>query len=376
MPAAVSRPTKHIHGLDHLRALAIFLVFLFHYGRLFPSPAWVTAISKFGWTGVDLFFVLSGYLISSQLLSVIDRQENISFYQFYIKRSFRILPAYLVTLLLYFLFPFVHEREALAPAWRYLTFTQNIGLNVSTAGTFSHAWSLCVEEQFYLLLPLVLALLAYWKLMTKAWILLIVLFAMGILLRLYAWHKLERLNPDEMDVQVYWRQWIYYPTWTRLDGLLSGITIAALFQFRPKIRNWIFGHGTILFFSSVLILVIAYIVTLDESSYNASIYGFAMIGIGYALLLAIAVNPHSGINKIRSSITTTIAGFSFGLYLIHKMVIHVTQEQLARIGIEKNSNLAFIACILTCLLGAYILQKLIERPFLLLRNRVLSRQER
>lgn len=52
-------------GLDHLRALAIILVFFFHYGRLFPHPEWTTTLGKFGWTGVDLFFVLSGYLISS-----------------------------------------------------------------------------------------------------------------------------------------------------------------------------------------------------------------------------------------------------------------------------------------------------------------------
>jgi peptidoglycan/LPS O-acetylase OafA/YrhL len=61
-----------------------------------------------------------------------------------------------VVLAIYFLIPAAKEREALAPLWKYLTFTQNIGLDVSTKGAFSHAWSLCIEEQFYLFLPLIL----------------------------------------------------------------------------------------------------------------------------------------------------------------------------------------------------------------------------
>lgn len=51
-----------LHGLDHLRALAITLVIVYHYGHLFPHPEWTNTVSEFGWTGVDLFFVLSGYL--------------------------------------------------------------------------------------------------------------------------------------------------------------------------------------------------------------------------------------------------------------------------------------------------------------------------
>ena len=85
---------KKLYGLDHLRAFAIILVFLYHYGRLFPHPQWTNAISTFGWAGVDLFFVLSGYLIASQLFKKIAHQQKISLKQFFIKRTFRILPAY------------------------------------------------------------------------------------------------------------------------------------------------------------------------------------------------------------------------------------------------------------------------------------------
>ena len=66
MPGLIKVNHK-LYGLDHLRAFAITFVFLFHYGRLFAHPQWTNTISAFGWSGVDLFFVLSGYLIASQL---------------------------------------------------------------------------------------------------------------------------------------------------------------------------------------------------------------------------------------------------------------------------------------------------------------------
>ena len=148
-------------GLDHLRALAILLVWVFHYqGGTFKHPEWSTAFAA-GWTGVDLFYVLSGFLISSQLFAQIKKGGSISLREFYIKRFFRIIPIYVLVVAIYFLFPFFREKEALPPLWKFLTFTQNFGLNRVGQGTFSHAWSLCVEEHFYLFLPITLLILQY-----------------------------------------------------------------------------------------------------------------------------------------------------------------------------------------------------------------------
>ncbi|HEX4373461.1 MAG TPA: acyltransferase, partial [Puia sp.] len=140
---------KKFYGLDHLRALAITIVLLFHY-QIFKHPGWIAKAGKFGWTGVDLFFVLSGYLIASQLFATMAKRKQISFPEFFIKRFFRIIPAYLVVVAVYFCVPAFREREALSPLWRFLTFTQNFHLDLRSSGTFSHSWSLCIEEQFYL----------------------------------------------------------------------------------------------------------------------------------------------------------------------------------------------------------------------------------
>ncbi len=90
--------SNRLHGLDHLRAIAIILVMIFHYGRGIPS--WLEPIKQVGWTGVDLFFVLSGYLIGFQLLKEYKDKNRIDFKQFYFKRLFRIIPAYLAVLIL------------------------------------------------------------------------------------------------------------------------------------------------------------------------------------------------------------------------------------------------------------------------------------
>ncbi|WP_431214563.1 acyltransferase family protein [Puia sp. P3] len=172
-------------GLDHLRAPAIILVFIYHYG-IFGHPDGLSFIGSFGWTGVDLFFVLSGFLIGGQLFAKMARQENISYGEFYFKRFLRIVPAYLFILALYLLFPGFKERSELPPTWKFLTFTQNFGLDIIHQGAFSHAWSLCIEEQFYLVLPLFIIGFVSRKASQKAVWLIPIVFVFGLAVRLAA----------------------------------------------------------------------------------------------------------------------------------------------------------------------------------------------
>jgi len=359
-------------GLDHLRAFAILYVFLFHYSALFPSPEWLYTIGKFGWTGVDLFFVLSGYLISSQLFAQIDRQEAISFREFFLKRFFRIIPAYVLVVALYFLFPYLRERESPAPLWKYLSFTQNLGLDLRTQGTFSHAWSLCIEEQFYLFLPLILITLVYFKAVKKGLILLLLLFVAGFGARLYSWHTFVEplLNSDSLWIT--WYKWIYYPTYSRLDGLLVGVSIAAVFQFRPRLRQWIQQYGNYWLLVGIAVLVGAYFVCLKQVSLSASLWGFPMVSLGYGLIVMGAISPTCFLYQIKSRITAQIAALSYAIYLTHKIVIHVSQEQLVKLNITEDSWLMFVLCVLTSILAALVLNKLVEKPFLKLRDKILK----
>lgn len=357
-----------LYGLDHARALAIILVFIYHYGRLFRSPQWVTDIGKFGWTGVDLFFVLSGFLIASQLFADTTTQNGISLKAFFIKRFFRILPAYLLVVVVYFLFPALREREAPAPLWKYLTFTQNLGLDLRYQGTFSHAWSLCIEEQFYLLLPVILILLIYYRALKKGWIIIASLFVLGVTARVYCWYTY--VVPATDAGWVYWYKYIYYPTYARLDGLLAGISIAAIFAFKPALKERLARYGNLWICTGLLILAGAYFLCSDEQSMMASVAGFPLTDIGYGFLVLGAVSHTSFLYKVSSRVTTRIATLSYAIYLTHKIVIHVTQQYVSELNIQKDSNLMFIICIASSLLAGYILHVVIEKPFLKLRTKL------
>src|SRR5476651_782411 len=97
-----SSKSSRIHGLDTLRSIAIALVLMHHYMAVVSSKSTFGFLSEIGWAGVDLFFVLSGYLIGNQLLSSIAQKKNFSLKTFYIRRLLRTLPNYYVVLALFF----------------------------------------------------------------------------------------------------------------------------------------------------------------------------------------------------------------------------------------------------------------------------------
>src|SRR5437764_11926292 len=202
-------------GLDLLRALAIIVVVIYHaalFGFKLPGR-----VDRFGWIGVDLFFVLSGYLIGGQLLAPLARDQSINLGRFFARRALRIMPAYFAVLAIYFLLPSWREYPDMAqPLWKFLLSFQNIALHGGTA--FSHAWSLAVEDQFYLTLPFLLIFLNRWP-RAAITIPFAIVFG-GILLRTFLAYR----NLDEEGVSFRgFQAWIYYPTWTRLDPLVYGV---------------------------------------------------------------------------------------------------------------------------------------------------------
>nr|WP_295876885.1 acyltransferase [uncultured Chitinophaga sp.] len=369
---AVHALPQKIASLDHLRAFAIFFVFYYHY-RIFPHPEWLDTPARFGWTGVDLFFVLSGYLIAGQLFKEVADTGTVKLKPFYIKRFFRIIPPYLLVLTLYFFLPVFREKEMLPLLWKFLTFTQNFGLNLKTHGTFSHAWSLCVEEQFYLLFPCLLSLLLYVKAGRKAFWLIPVLFAGGIASRWWIYTSQVAPAGDDPNFWVIWYRAIYYPVYNRLDGLLAGVAIAALFQFRPLTKEWVNRNANGLFAAGLALLTAAWFVTENSFSPVATVYGFPLVSAGYGLIVAAAVCSRCWLYRIHSRATTLIAALSYAIYLSHKGVIHVTQDLLGGLGLAKNSGWMMLCCTLTCILAAWLIRLLIEKPALKIRDRVLGR---
>ena len=350
-------------GLDLLRALAIILVVVYHAGIMgFALP---NRIHRFGWIGVDLFFVLSGYLIGGQLLAPLARGQRINLPRFYLRRVLRIMPAYFAVLAVYFLLPLWREYPEIAPLWKFLVSAQNIGLHGGTA--FSHAWSLAVEDQFYLLLPLLLILLSRsrWASMVVP----IIILLGGVVLRAFlAWQ-----NPSAQGGVSFrgFQTWIYYPTWTRLDPLLFGVVLAAIEKFRPKFWERLMSVAMWLWLPGLAL--ISYALYLGEGevlTVAASIWQFPLIALGMATLLASAVTPRLPLRRVAIPGAAFVASIAYSAYLIQKLVIHCVAQFCAWHNVPLTSALAVLVVEVCVYAAATILFFAVERPFLQLRHRL------
>jgi peptidoglycan/LPS O-acetylase OafA/YrhL len=367
-----SPPFKRLDGLDSLRAMAILLVFAYHY-QVFvsgtPTFGWASTV---GWTGVDLFFVLSGYLIGNQLFAGLAKGRTLSLKAFYIRRLLRTLPNYYAVLALYFALPSVMGGKPPPPLWRFLTFTQNLWLQPGTA--FSHAWSLCIEEQFYLLLPLVIVgALHFGRFPPKraAWFALAGLMVAGIALRCVLWFQYGREAGDA--VQGYYPN-IYYSSFCRFDEFLPGVAIALLKNFHPRLWERVTGWGRATLAAGVLATAVLFSLLAKYYYIDGYGYGFAMTGFGYslmacafALLVVAALSPGSLLYRVRVPGAASLAAWSYAIYLSHKPLAHIAKTQLKPWGLGEGATVVIIAGI--CLLGGWLLYRFVETPFMRLRDR-------
>lgn len=380
-----------VPGLDLMRGIAILWVMLFHFRFMIALPRVLYWPSHYGWMGVDLFFVLSGYLIGSQLMRPYLKGSTPSLGGFYFRRAFRILPAYLTVLALYFVVPGFREAPSISPAWQFLTFTENFRINYAVDHAFSHVWSLCVEEHFYLVLPLLILLLMRKPRFGKALTLILGILAFGIFIRGYIY--LHQLRPlllaGNDDFYLRYTERIYYPTHTRLDGLLVGVVLACLKTFRPLWWEKMMSRGYLLLISGLLACGCAMWLFRDRFVFSATLVGYPLLSLGLGLLVACSISPQllaslqrllpgrrgERIRLLSGQCFAMLATLAYSLYLTHKQISHLCRVHLSQYMQPAGWSalaLTFIASI--CV--AILLYLAVERPFLRLRERLSSRQAR
>lgn len=363
--------SQKLNGLDTLRALAILLVFMYHYQVFVSREATFGWLSTIGWIGVDLFFVLSGYLIANQIFSGITRSQTLSLKAFYARRFLRTLPNFYVVLALYFLFPTVMGGNTPPALWRFLSFTQNYQLQPGTA--FSHAWSLCIEEQFYLVLPAVVILcVRYGKSIKLGWALLVGLTIVGIITRSMLWLQYGREADGAIND---YHPNIYYSTFCRFDELLPGVAIAMLKNFHRSFWERLILKGQALLAAGALsCAVLAYLLlnfyVIDDYGYGffMTAFGYSLTALCFAILTTAALSPSSWLHRIRIPGAAPLAAWSYAIYLSHKALAVIMQKLLANKGIDVHSVIAVMIISGTCLLGGWLLYKLVETPFMNLRD--------
>ena len=359
-------PTRRLFGLDTLRALAIVLV-VFHHYTLFVSRSdtfgW---IGEIGWVGVDLFFALSGYLIGNQIFAAMRSEAGLSLPRFYARRFLRTLPNFYVVLALYVLWPWFRGPLEMPPLWEFLTFTQNLNLTPGTA--FSHAWSLCIEEQFYVLLPALALLVASLRGSLRwAWFAVALAFAAGMVVRATLW---QELVDGSAQPRLNYYKYIYYSTFCRFDELVAGVALALLKNYHQGAWRRITANGNVMLAAGASVCAVAFWLFLDNrEGFAVTVVGFPLLALGFALLILAALSERSVLRDTRVPGAASLALWAYAIYLTHKQIGILAREPMIKLGCPPSSLVAIMVIMALSLLSGWLLFKLVETPFMALRDR-------
>jgi peptidoglycan/LPS O-acetylase OafA/YrhL len=360
-PAPADEPTFHLgyrRWLDGLRGVAILLVLAFHFGLL-PG----------GSLGVDIFFVLSGFLITSLLAEEWQRRGSISLKQFYLRRVLRLLPAFVALLLVYTVYTLLRTPPelwssrwyALAVAACYVSNWNNLhGADMSMLG---HCWSLSLEEQFYLVWPALLYVMLC-KLPRKR-ILLIV--GAGILaaatLRAGMHHQHRLFGTAKIDIMR-----LYAGLDTRADSLLAGCLASLLVTWNLVPRSPTFVKRITLG-APIAVGLIAFCLFWRDMGHTQCYDGlFTVVAVSVAVVIVRLLVAPAGIGaKILESAPLVGAGrISYGLYLFHVPVIECFGSTNLGWQHPGTTTVVAVLSVAAALLSFY----LVERPFLRLKDRL------
>jgi len=309
-------------GLDFVRAIAVLLVLLSHSGLGAIGPVQVFD----GGLGVEVFFVMSGFLITWLLLGEQSMRGHINLGTFYWRRATRLMPAMVIYLVVGALL-LLAQRKPLP--WEAITAATLYAMNYYQAFTgaqshyLSHCWSLAVEEQFYLLWPLLLIALQRrgWHLQRSLTVLILSLWALKAVLALGLGMR------DE---------YLYRALETRSDALLVGCLLAVGLQSGGRWLAFFDGlarHRWVL--GGIVVSILASITLLHQTVISKNLLGYTLEPVLIALLLPLVlIEARRGgwlARALNAPVMVLIGQVSYGIYLYHPFIIHPVRNAVVRL---------------------------------------------
>lgn len=357
----------HISELDGVRAIAIWMVLIGHlyWGFSVPPdtydgmPRLIYQVISHGWLGVDLFFILSGFLISGILID--SKQKKNYFRTFYWRRVLRILPIFYLCI---FVMSFFYGNAAyfLLSVLFLANFAEGFGVQTPHGpGVF---WSLCVEEHFYLLWPFLVRYLSRRNLTILA----VLIVAITPALR---WLGVIRGMSIDMEVYSY--------SWFRFDGLAMGALLAIWTRSRlATLRNSLCLAGLMVIGSGVIAIVGLPYGIMGKTAVGVGLrYTQVILVFGAFILAVIALRGTLATSLLRTKFTDLSGKLSYCLYLVHlsvgdvvyRLTVAHNEKLYTRFGSFGWVTLRGIIILVASFAIALLSQRFIEGPFLKLKKR-------
>lgn len=363
----------HVDALDGLRGVAFLMVFLFHAYEparetvLQGGPAsLLSRATGYGWVGVDLFFVLSGYLITGILR---QQRASVHYYRnFYARRALRIFPVYYVAVAIALVAVPLYEGGKVYPWSTQIWFWPNLSnlvsaFNPAIVVPLTHFWSLAIEEQFYLGWPWLVRRVSR---RTLLWTI------TGLLVA----GEIGRNLPAVVSLTERYPNFTYRFTPLHCDGLLCGALLALLLEspewlFRVRLRR---GLQLLMAATSLVVAGLAY--RASHAVWLVFLYRWAFLAAGlfFASVVGLILvrGPEFWLSRwCRGRLLRWIGALSYALYVVHLTALHVGHllvDQLPGLSGNAAAHLVPPVSFVLCLLVAMISRVLIEKPALRLKR--------
>lgn len=358
-----------LRQLDILRSVAILGVLLVHAPQTLPDlPGFLKTplrhLQGAGWTGVDLFFVLSGFLISGLLFREHQKYGKIEIGRFFVRRGLKIYPPFFVFLAISVIFVPLSGR----PIWGELILHEALFIQNYFPGIWVHTWSLAVEEHFYILLPIAVMVMARSsrEICNNVFRIIPILF-LFVAITCLAGRVITSFQLPNFKSHTH-----HFPTHLRFDSLLFGVLLSYFYHFKRNAILLVVNRNRVLGWGLSLLLLVPVLIEPSQVFFTRTFgYTLLYLGFGGVMMMSLTAKPaESRVANFVGKWAAKVGVYSYSIYLWHAFVLEIGMKQIENIlGYSLGWGSYLLVYIVFSVGVGVLMARLVETPVLYLRDR-------